>query len=216
MAKKNYNSMFFPQERWVDNRELYKAAIAKNDNFICSKKHAVEMLLFSERFPPDKKHDRTIAQAITVALIKNPSWSFKHRINRKKLYEEFREEFTFPTRGSYKLEKIVEVDFGIIAKQICYGAVSNYSPYPKHLDVKYDPKDLAKGIDGFVQIKLMPCSYEAPILFGVRDYVMIDGEIAQENYFIHLPIFEDGTYKFVGYKRNSDNQQKLLRMRIKA
>lgn len=214
MAKTNYTSMFFPQEKWADNRELYRTALSKNGHLICSKKKAVEMLLFSERFPPDKKHDRTIAQAITVASIKNPSWSFKHRINRKKLYEEFREEFTFPTRGSYKLEKIVEVDFGIIAKQICYGAVLNYSQCPEYLDVKYNPKDLAKGIDGFVQIRLMPCSYEAPILFGVRDYVMIDGEIAQENYFIHLPLFEDGTYKFVEYKRNSDNKQKLLELRL--
>jgi len=209
MVHEKYISIFSPQETWADNRELYKTAIAKNDNFICNKKHAAEMLLFYERFPPEKKHDRTIAQVIRADFIKNPSWSFKKRKSR---YHDAVEKLTIPERRFYQLEHITEVDFGVIAKQVCNGAVLNYSQSNNFLDINY--KNFAKGIITFVDIRLMPCSYEMPILFDVKNYLIIDGEIVKENYFIHLPVFDSDTHKFVNYHRNTDNQQKLLKLRI--
>ncbi|MBI1968576.1 hypothetical protein HYS49_01565 [Candidatus Woesearchaeota archaeon] len=207
-----YCGAFSEQERWADNSEFFLQIVHEERSYggITPEK-AREELEFYKRFPPEKLHDRLVAQRISVFAVQNPQWKMQGkngvvaqgtldclltidlgqellRTRGKEIFQEellaVEKEVALPDGTFIRGRHFKKnlLEEGLLALARRYCAVEfNHTPY----GYKIPLYTITIGRE-FV-------SKEQPVEYGVTSYVMIDGQLIHEKKEVVRAVFKRGT-----------------------
>ncbi|MBI4152520.1 hypothetical protein HY495_02310 [Candidatus Woesearchaeota archaeon] len=201
MAGQSYLGFYSPQERWADNRQVYRQ-IANGENYPpYERRKAREQLAFGERFPPDAPHDRLVGHILGIYQMKHPKWVKKTPQSR----------FFTP---SGELTLVQEMDFGAELVRLAGG-----TPYREEIIERAVVRELGKrgdyirgdifrkviaeesplqGLESYIQLQFDRGGYtfhlrkdssteQRAVIYLVGMYTKIDQEIIGENRELFIP-----------------------------
>jgi len=206
-----YCGVFSEQERWADNSELFRRILSERKYGVITPEKAREELEFYKRFPPEKLHDKLVAQRISVFAVQNPQWKAQGKycvvaqgtldclltvdlgqeLLRTRGREPFREEtlaeekeFAFPD-GTFirgRHFKRIPGEEGLLSRARQYCKVDfDHAAYGYKIPLY--TASIGKEF----------ASKEQPVEYGVTSYVLIDGSLISEKKEVVRAVFRKGT-----------------------
>ncbi|MBS3168950.1 hypothetical protein J4210_00570 [Candidatus Woesearchaeota archaeon] len=155
MAVQSYMGFYSPQERWADNRQMYRQ-IAEGENYTTyERRKARENLAFSEHFPPDIPHDRLVGHILGIYQMEHPRWMKKTSQSR-----------FFTPSGELKL--VQEIDLGAELVRLAGGTL-----YREEIIERNVVRKVGKGPDYIRGDIFRKVIVEGSPLQGLEDYVQL-------------------------------------------
>ncbi len=208
-----YNGFYFLKDKFENNEDFYKDCLKNLDRVALigvSKKDAQRALEFSKRFGDRRPHARLVGHKVDVYSIENPLWGKRGKLvaPKGKLINVFSidlgKEISNICNADINVYEIVERDVkkdlgdgtfvvGDIIRNSRYsGTEENKEIKNPYLNINFDCSFFEEkdNFSYYFDINRKAITQNNPLEFKIKTYVLIDGELINEEIEFIRPLFK--------------------------